>query len=164
MAVGPAGGAAYHTNRTWQVHAVHWGCGGGIPMPTGDHHNPDCSGVSQRHTSTWTSSLCRCSQYAWYEALTSPGNWLSAGGVILAMISLLLHAIQRFRSTSQQGAADTRTAVGVTITNTQEPAPQCKYVREAWPTTAKTRYGIAEVTEATMAAVRAAEQVSLTEL
>ena len=87
--------------------------------------------------------------YAWYEALTNPGNWLSAGGVILAMISLLLHAIQRFRSRNQQGAVDTRTAVGVTFTNRQEPAPQREYALEARPTIAPARFGIAEVTEAT---------------
>ena len=34
--------------------------------------------------------------YTWYEALTTPSNWVSAGGLILALISLLIQGIQYF--------------------------------------------------------------------
>ena len=63
--------------------------------------------------------------------------------MVLPMISLLLHAIQRYRSTTQQRAADTRTAVGVNITNTQELALQHGYAQEAVLATASASYDIA---------------------
>ena len=31
--------------------------------------------------------------YAWYKALTNLGKWVSAGGLILALISLLLQGL-----------------------------------------------------------------------
>ena len=86
--------------------------------------------------------------YLWFEALTSPTNWAIAGGLILAVISVLLHVIQHCRSLTRTEAADTRTAVGVTITNTQEPAPRRDCVPAASPMIAVAQYGIADVVEA----------------
>ena len=83
--------------------------------------------------------------YAWYEALTNPGNWVSVGGLILTLISLLVQGVQYYQNKNYGGEAENRTAVGVTITNAPEPAPQRVYVREVAPTVSPAIYGVAEL-------------------
>ena len=63
--------------------------------------------------------------YAWYEALTNPSNWVSAGGLILTLISLLVQGVQHLRAKGHRGAAENQTAIGVTITN--QPHSACMY-------------------------------------
>ena len=82
--------------------------------------------------------------YAWYEALTNPSNWVSVGGLILTLISLLVQGAQHYRQKNHQGEAESRTAVGVTITNAPELAPQWVYVQEATPPIAPAIYGVAD--------------------
>ena len=65
--------------------------------------------------------------YTWYETLTNLSNWVSAGGLVLAMISLVLQWIQRCRITRRRDTTDMSAAVRVTITNTQEPGSQHVY-------------------------------------
>ena len=86
--------------------------------------------------------------YSWFEALTSPTNWAIAGSLLLAALSVALHVIQHCRQGAQAGAAETRTAVGVTITNTQDPTPKGDHVPASSPMIALPRYGVADVTEA----------------
>ena len=85
--------------------------------------------------------------YAWYKALTDPGNWISVGALVLAMVSLMVQGFLYLRSRGHSGAAEQQTAVGVTITNMPEPTAQRVYMREAGPTRAPAVYGVAEVSE-----------------
>ena len=62
---------------------------------------------------------------------------------------MLLHAIQHCKRLTQAEAADTQTPMGVTISNTQEPAPQRDCVPATSPMIAMAQYGIADVVEAT---------------
>ena len=86
--------------------------------------------------------------YSWFEALTSPSNWITASSLLLAIISIVLHIIQRCKQGAHAGTTETRTAVGVTINNTQDPVPQGDRVVTTSPMIAPPRYGVAEVTEA----------------
>ena len=85
--------------------------------------------------------------YAWYKALTDPGNWISVGALVLAMLSLIVQGFLYLRSKGHSGAAEQQTAVGVTITNMPEPTTQRVYMREARPSRAPTTFGVAEVSE-----------------
>ena len=97
--------------------------------------------------------------YSWFEALTSPTNWTIASSLLLAALSVLLHIIQHCRQGARAGAAETRTAVGVTITNTQDPAPRGEHIPASSPMIALPQYGVADVTEAIeMAPVTAVRQ------
>ena len=84
--------------------------------------------------------------YAWYEALSNPGNWVSVGALILALLSLVIQGIQHLR-TRGRDAAEKQTAVGVMITNVPESAPQRVYVREATTVRSPATYGVADVSE-----------------
>ena len=86
--------------------------------------------------------------YAWYKALTNPGNWISVGALVLAMLSLLVQGFLYFRSKRDSGSAEQKTAVGVTITNMPEPTAPRVYLREAGPSRAPAAaFGVAEVAE-----------------
>ena len=67
--------------------------------------------------------------------------------MILALISLLVQGVQHFRQQKTRGEVESRTAVGVTITNVPEPAPQRVYVRETTQPATPPIYGVAKVVE-----------------
>ena len=85
--------------------------------------------------------------YAWYEALTNPGNWISMGALVLAMLSLMVQGFLYLRSKRHSGSAEQQTAVGVTITNMPEPAAPRVYLREAGPPRKPAAFGVADVAE-----------------
>ena len=85
--------------------------------------------------------------YAWYEALTNPSNWVGVGGLILALISLLVQGVQHYWLKNHQGETGSRTAVGVTITNALETAPQWVYMQGATQPSIPPIYGVIEVIE-----------------
>ena len=75
-------------------------------------------------------------------------NWITASSLLLAIISISLHIIQRCRRGTRGDTTETRTAVGVTINNIQDPVSQSDRVVTNSPMIALPHYGVAEVTEA----------------